>query len=56
MGPITWKREDLSKGSSDWPEALSYFVPPCTVSWSGQGKALRCREIPVLHRASVEVS
>lgn len=25
LGPITWKKVDLSKASSGWPEALSYF-------------------------------
>lgn len=26
LGPTFWKRADLSKAGSDWPEALSYFV------------------------------
>lgn len=46
LGPITWKRMDLSEASSDWPEALSSFaltrlsspgpqVPLFPVFWSG---------------------
>lgn len=51
LRPITWKRMDLSKASSDWPQALSCFVltplsspgplvPLFPVSWSGPRKAL----------------